>query len=78
MNRRVEGCSSLYFWLGSFRRSNGSTSSERPYSGTIEKVDENDLTIKARDSQNVVVKFSDTARILAFVETSLEDIKPNS
>jgi hypothetical protein len=46
--------------------------------GTIDKVDGNALAIKTRDGQNVNVKLSDTARVLAFVKASLEDIKPNS
>ena len=46
--------------------------------GTIEKVDGNDLAIKARDGQSVNVKLSDNVRVLAFVKASLEDIKPSS
>jgi outer membrane lipoprotein SlyB len=46
--------------------------------GTIEKLDGNDLLIKARDGQNVNVKLSDNVRVLAFVKASLEDIRPNS
>ena len=46
--------------------------------GTIEKLDGNDVLIKARDNQTIKVKLADNVRVFAFVKASLEDIKPNS
>ena len=46
--------------------------------GTIEKLDGNDVLIKARDNQDIKVKLADNVRVFAFVKASLEDIKPNS
>jgi hypothetical protein len=46
--------------------------------GTIEKLDGNDVLIKARDNQTINVKLADNVRVFAFVKASLEDIKPNS
>ncbi len=46
--------------------------------GTIEKVDGNVLTVKARDGAELTIKLADNARVMAFVKASLADIKPNS
>ena len=46
--------------------------------GTIEKVDGNNLTIKARDGSTVMVKLADNARVTAMVKAQLSDIKQGS
>jgi hypothetical protein len=46
--------------------------------GTIEKVDGDMLTIKARDGSNVNVKLAENPRVMGMVKASIEDIKPNS
>ncbi len=46
--------------------------------GTIEKVDGNKLTVKARDGSSVTVNLADNARITAMVKASLSDIKQGS
>jgi hypothetical protein len=46
--------------------------------GVIEKVDGQNLTIKARDGSDMTVTLKDDARVLAFVKASLADIKPGS
>ena len=46
--------------------------------GTIERLEGNDVLIKARDNQTIKVKLADNVRVFAFVKASLEDIKPNS
>jgi Domain of unknown function (DUF5666) len=46
--------------------------------GTIEKVDGQTLTVKARDGTEYTVKLADNARITAMVKASLADIKPGS
>ncbi len=46
--------------------------------GTIEKVDGNVLTVKARDGNTVTVKLADNPRITAMVKASLSDIKVGS
>jgi hypothetical protein len=46
--------------------------------GTIEKVDGNTLTIKAREGTSVTVTTPDNVRVMGFVKASLADIKPNS
>jgi hypothetical protein len=46
--------------------------------GEIEKVDGNTLQIKARDGAQVTVAVPDNVRVMAFVQASLADIKPNS
>jgi hypothetical protein len=43
--------------------------------GTIEKVDGNTLTVKARDGKTETIKLADNARITAMVKASLADIK---
>lgn len=43
--------------------------------GTIEKVDGNTLTIKARDGSNMTVKLADNAPVNAVVKVSVADIK---
>jgi hypothetical protein len=46
--------------------------------GTIEKVDGNTLTVKARDGANLTIKLADNARVSALVKASLADIKVDS
>ncbi len=46
--------------------------------GTIEKVDGQTLTVKARDGTEHTVKLADNARITAMVKATLADIKPGS
>ncbi|HEY2138037.1 MAG TPA: hypothetical protein VGH49_19280, partial [Xanthobacteraceae bacterium] len=46
--------------------------------GTIEKVDGNALTVKARDGSAVTVKLADNPRITALVKAQLSDIKEGS
>jgi hypothetical protein len=46
--------------------------------GEIERVDGNKLTIKGRDGAQLTVNLPDNVRIMAFVQASLADIKPNS
>ena len=46
--------------------------------GTIEKVDGNTLTIKAREGNEVKVVMTDNVRVMDFVKASISDIKPNS
>lgn len=46
--------------------------------GTIEKVDGNTLTVKARGGGTVTIKLNDKPRITAMVKASLSDIKPGS
>jgi hypothetical protein len=46
--------------------------------GTIEKVDGNTVTIKARDGKDMTVALADNARVMAFVKASMADIKQNS
>jgi hypothetical protein len=43
--------------------------------GTIEKVDGQTLTVKARDGSTLTVKLADNARVTAMVKASLADIK---
>src|SRR4051794_21632420 len=46
--------------------------------GTIEKVDGNTLTIKAREGNEVKVVMTDNVRVTDFVKASISDIKQNS
>jgi hypothetical protein len=46
--------------------------------GTIEKVDGNTLTVKARDGGSLTIVMADNVRVMAFVKASLADIKPNA
>lgn len=46
--------------------------------GTIEKVDGNTLTIKAREGNELKVVMADNVRVMDFVKASVSDIKPNS
>ena len=46
--------------------------------GTIEKVDGNMLTIKAREGNELKVVMADNVRVMDFVKASISDIKPNS
>lgn len=46
--------------------------------GQIEKVDGNQLAIKARDGSNVAVKLADDVRVLAQIKASADDIKPGA
>ncbi len=46
--------------------------------GTIEKVDGNTLTVKARDGAMLTINVPDNVRVMNFVKASLADIKPNS
>jgi hypothetical protein len=46
--------------------------------GTIEKVDGQTLTVKARDGTEYTVKLADNPRITAMVKATLADIKPGS
>jgi hypothetical protein len=46
--------------------------------GTIEKVDGNAITIKTRDGNDVTVNHPANGRVMAFVKSSMTDIKPNS
>ena len=46
--------------------------------GTIEKVDGQTLTVKARDGTEYTVKLADNARVTAMVKATLADIKPGS
>ena len=46
--------------------------------GTIEKIDGNTLTVKARDGANLIIKLADNARVSALVKASLADIKVDS
>src|SRR5215510_324503 len=44
--------------------------------GTIEKVDGNVLSVKARDGSQLTIRLADDARIVALIKASVEDIKP--
>jgi len=46
--------------------------------GTIEKVDGNTLTVKARDGAELKIETPDNVRVMSFVKAALSDIKPNS
>ncbi|MPZ57682.1 MAG: hypothetical protein GEU91_14515 [Rhizobiales bacterium] len=46
--------------------------------GTIEKVDGNTLTVKARDGVNLTIKTTDTVRVLGLAKASLADIGVDS
>jgi hypothetical protein len=46
--------------------------------GTIETIDGNKLTVKARDGASLTIVMADTVRVMAFVKASLADIKPNA
>jgi hypothetical protein len=46
--------------------------------GTIDKVDGQMLSIKARDGSNLNVKLADNARVQGLAKASVADIKPNS
>jgi hypothetical protein len=46
--------------------------------GTIEKIDGNIITAKARDGSSVTIKLADDARITAMVKAQLSDIKQGS
>jgi hypothetical protein len=46
--------------------------------GTIEKVDGNVLSVKARDGRDVVVKLDDDYTVSVVIKAALTDIKPNS
>jgi hypothetical protein len=43
--------------------------------GTIEKVDGNTLTVKARSGETLTVKLADNARVAAMVKATIADIK---
>ena len=46
--------------------------------GTIEKVDGNNVMVKARDGSAVTIKLADNARVTAMVKAQLSDIKQGS
>ncbi|MGA2129245.1 MAG: DUF5666 domain-containing protein [Xanthobacteraceae bacterium] len=46
--------------------------------GTIEHVDGQTLTVKARDGKDVTVKLADNGPVVATVKAALSDIKPSS
>jgi len=46
--------------------------------GTIETIDGNKLTVKARDGASLTIVMADPVRVMAFVKASLADIKPNA
>jgi hypothetical protein len=46
--------------------------------GQIEKIDGNILTVKSREGAELTIRLADNARVMAFVQASLADIKPNS
>jgi hypothetical protein len=46
--------------------------------GTIEKVDGDTLTVKARGGETLTVKLADKARVAAMLKATLADIKPGS
>jgi hypothetical protein len=46
--------------------------------GTIEKVDDNNMMVKSREGQDLVVKFADNLVVRGLVKVALSDVKPGS
>jgi hypothetical protein len=45
--------------------------------GTVEKLDENTLTVKSRDGQSLTIKLADNIAVSALVKKTIADVKKN-
>src|SRR5688500_9674824 len=80
MTRRIFGATGLALLLTASAWTQVSAQQAPPLRvrGTIEKVDGNTLTVKARGGETLTVKLADNVRVAAMLKATLADIKPGS
>ena len=80
MTRRMLGAAGLAAMLTASAASQAWAQQAPPLRvrGTIEKVDGNTLTVKARGGETLTVKLADNVRVAAMLKASLADIKQGS